>query len=178
MAYHFRSACWQGTHPDVCPAHARRIDLSGYVRRAAGTSKRRNSSCGRIWNVCCWRSFWPSGGWGIWPPRASITANATALTVMIAATRVSFAWGDSGSWISCAALTIRLLFPTASPFTKKASSGRLLYAFSLLFYSYKSVGERARARHTELGREKRREWVMLLGKHRLPYGIRLIGSTC
>jgi hypothetical protein len=137
-----RSASGKSTHPDVRLAYARRVYLSGYVRRAAGTLKQHSSRCEPIWTACCWHSFWPFGGWVIWQPRVSIMANVTALTAMIAVTRAFFAWGDSGSWISCAALATQPLFPTACRFTKKALSGLSLYAFSRLFSSHKSVGER------------------------------------
>ncbi len=61
---------------------------------------------------------------------------------MIVAIKASFAWGGCGFAIFCAALAPLPPFPTVSRFRKRAINGLLLYVFSPLFYSHKSVGER------------------------------------
>src|SRR2546423_14564529 len=95
---------------------------------AASSWKPVGSKSVRVWNACCWRCLWPSGGPAIWRPLVSIMDSARALIAPIDATRVSFDWADSGCWISCNAHAIERPCSVACRFRKLPKVGALLSA--------------------------------------------------
>src|SRR6266700_4148281 len=77
------------------------------------------------WIACSWRCFWRSGGPRIWQQPVFIMGNAIALIAWTDATRASFGWDDSGSWIFCVEHAIERLYAGVYPFSTPKRVGAL-----------------------------------------------------